>query len=86
LISQAQTAQRYLRIQVLGQMPANDLISTIGHELQHALEVAAATEVQDQPGLERLYRQIGQTGAIKQSYDTAAAQAAGRRIRLELAG
>ena len=85
LISQPHTAQRYLRIQVLGQMPGNDLISTIGHELQHALEVAAAPEVQDQSGLERLYRQIGQTGAAKQSYDTAAAQATGRRIRMELA-
>jgi hypothetical protein len=86
LISQVHTAQRYLRIQVLSQMPASDLISTIGHELQHALEVAAASDVQDQSGLERLYRQIGQAGSAKQSYDTAAAQEAGRRIRMELAG
>ena len=63
----------------------NDLISTIGHELQHALEVAAATDVKDQRGLERLYQQIGQAGLDKRSYDTEAAQVTGRRIRAELA-
>ena len=86
LISQGRGAQRYLRIQVMSQTAANDLISTIGHELQHALEIAAAGDVQDQLGLERLYQQIGRTGLDKHSYDTEAAQNTGRRIRSELAG
>ena len=85
LIPQAPGGQRYLRIQVSAQTAGNDLISTIGHELQHALEVAAATDVKDQRGLERLYQQIGQAGLDKRSYDTEAAQVTGRRIRAELA-
>ena len=85
LIPQAPGGQRYLRIQVNAHSAGNDLISTIGHELQHALEVAAATDVTDQSGLERLYQQIGQAGLDKRSYDTEAAQVTGRRIRAELA-
>jgi hypothetical protein len=86
LIPHSPGGPRYLRIQVMTQASGNDLIATIGHELQHALEVAAATDVQDQLGLERLYQQIGQAGIDKRSYDTEAARTTGRKIRAELAG
>ncbi len=84
LIPHAPGGPRYLRIQVMTHTSGNDLIATIGHELQHALEVAAASDVEDQIRLERLYQQIGQPGIDKRSYDTAAAQEMGRRIRSEL--
>jgi len=43
-------AQRYLRIQVLDHLSPEETISLIGHELRHALEVAAAPDVRDQQG------------------------------------
>lgn len=85
LIPQSPRGPRYLRIQVMTHTPGNDLIATIGHELQHALEVAAASDVRDQMGMERLYQQIGHSGIDKRTYDTEAAQTVGRRIRAELA-
>jgi hypothetical protein len=78
--------QRYLRIQVGSLAASNDLIAIIGHELQHALEIAEAHDVRDQRGLVRLYEVIGRPASGAHSYDTAAAQQAGRRVRTELAG
>jgi hypothetical protein len=78
--------QRYLRIQILDHLSPEDTIALIGHELRHALEVAAAPEVKDQKGLMELYQRIGQPGGRIHSYDTRAAQNTGRRVRNELAG
>ena len=86
MIVPVRTAQRYLRIQVLDGLTPFDTIALIGHELQHALEVAAAPDVRDQRGLTELYERIGTAGSQGQSYDTTAAQNTGRRVRLELAG
>jgi hypothetical protein len=77
---------RYLRVQVEAHRNVDDLISTIGHELQHALEIAGAPDVQDQGGLVRLYKRIGEAGPGEHSYDTEAARIAGRLVRAELAG
>ena len=79
-------AQRYLRIQVLDRLSPFDTIALIGHELRHALEVAAAPDVRDQTGLTQLYRRIGTAGGKGHSFDTLAAQNTGRRVRRELAG
>ncbi len=78
--------QRYLRIQVLARLSPFDTIALIGHELRHALEVAAAPDVRDQTGLTELYKRIGTAGGQVHSYDTRAAQTSGRRVRVELAG
>src|SRR5436189_4442 len=48
-------AQRYLRIQILNHLSPEESIALIGHELRHALEVAAAPDVRDQQGLIDLY-------------------------------
>jgi len=77
---------RYLRIQVARDASKSAQIAAIAHELQHALEVAHAPEVRDEQGLERLYRRIGIRGAVHGSYDTEAAQIAGRRVLMEIAG
>lgn len=77
---------RYLRVQIARDGSKSAQIAAIAHELQHALEVAHAPEVRDEAGLERFYRRIGIRGAIERSYDTAAAQLAGRRVRLEVEG
>jgi hypothetical protein len=78
--------QRYLRIQVLDRLSPNETIALIGHELRHALEVAAAPDVRDQRGLEALYERIGEPGGQLHTFDTRAAQNTGRRVKMELAG
>jgi hypothetical protein len=76
---------RYLRIEVGHHRGGDDLIALIGHELFHALEIASAREVRDEPALAGLYRRIGfRSGSIHQ-FDTRAAVAAERRVRQELA-
>lgn len=60
------------------------LISLIGHELQHAAEVAAASEVVDDATLTALYRRIGDPSS--HGWDTIAARAMGSVVADELAG
>jgi hypothetical protein len=76
--------QRYLRIQVQGTLQGDQLISLIGHELKHALEVAGDPSVVDERGLARLYRRIGDGAGGMHLYDTEAARMTGRTIRNEL--
>jgi hypothetical protein len=82
----AHNGHRYLRVQISGDGTRNMQIAAIAHELQHALEVAEAPEVQDEAGLARHYERIGVQGAMARSYDTLAAQATGRRVLLEVQG
>ena len=58
-------------------------IALLGHELQHALEVAAAPEVRDSKGLAALYRRIGWEGQ-KDRFETAAARSVGNQVRAQL--
>jgi hypothetical protein len=82
--------QRYLRVQLRVSLTAEETIATIGHELQHAVEIAAERDVRDDASLVSLYHRIGVEGssdatAATYSFDTEAAQRAGRQVRLELA-
>jgi hypothetical protein len=74
---------RYLRIQLTLRGPMDDSVALLGHELQHAVEIADAVEVSDERGMEALYTRIGVRGGAH-IYDTFAAQEMGRRIRREL--
>ena len=64
-----------LRVLVLGVL--------LGHELQHAIEVAQEAWVHDQATLTALYQRIGMHGG-HHVYDTIAAQQVGRMVRREL--
>lgn len=75
---------RYLRAQVVIDLEGDALLSIAGHELQHALEVAAHPEVRDIASLGSLYARIGIGMSRKGRFDTAAAQQAGRKVRSEL--
>lgn len=74
---------RYVRIQLTLRGAMEDAIALLGHELQHAVEIADAVEVSDERGMEALYARIGVRGGVH-IYDTFAAQEMGRRIRREL--
>lgn len=76
---------RYVRIQILLRGTPEDTIGVLGHELQHAIEVADAPEVGDQDALAQLYQRIGMRGG-PHVYDTIAAQDTGRAVLKELLG
>ena len=60
-------------------------IAMLGHELQHAVEVAQTAQIRDKEGLRRFYALHGVGGAIEGSYETDAARQAEVAIRKELA-
>ena len=78
--------QRYLRIQVRGDLSRAELIPLIAHELRHALEVADEPSVRDQAAMIELYERIGEASTGPHAYDTAAARSTGKQVRSELAG
>lgn len=75
---------RYLRVQVLMGRSVVDTMSTVGHELQHAFEVATNEQVRDQGSFAALYALIGDRPVRPDQYDTPAAREAGRRVRSEM--
>ena len=76
---------RYVRIQLALRGAPEDGIAVLGHELQHAVEVAEAIDVTDGQGLAKLYQRIGLRSG-PEVYDTVAAQQTGRTVRRELGG
>lgn len=77
--------QRYLRIHIRADLSSREAIALIGHEMQHALEVAGHADVKDSGGLIKLYERIGHPSGGEHVYDTIAAQDTGRQVRRELA-
>ncbi|MEO5740019.1 MAG: hypothetical protein ABIS29_05445 [Vicinamibacterales bacterium] len=79
---------RYLRASISNALGPDQMIATIGHELQHAVEVIEDEAVNDEETLVALYRRIGQqSGAASPSrWETEAAQRTGFVVRKELAG
>ena len=74
---------RYLRAQVRAGRGAVDTMSVVGHELQHALEVALHDNVRDEKAFTALYVRIGDR-PDPHRFDTAAAREVGWRVRREL--
>ena len=78
--------ERYLRIQIRHDLPKRAAIALIGHEMRHALEIAAAAHVRDVGGSIKLYEEIGHSSGGEHTYDTVAAQDTGRKVLSELVG
>jgi|SRR4051812_6720149 len=76
---------RYVRIQIALRGAPEDSVAVLGHELQHAVEVANAQYVVDQASMAKLYERIGSRGG-EHVYDTLAAQEMGRLVRREMQG
>ena len=75
---------RYVRIQIALRGSPDDSVALLGHELQHAIEIAQAIDVADEAGMVKLYQRIGLRGGLH-LFDTVAAQEMGRTVRRELA-
>lgn len=80
-------SDRYLRIVVSRALSEDRLIAVVGHELQHAREVAAAASVTDSKTMLALFRQTGFRecrGVIGECYETRVAIATEDAILKEL--
>ena len=76
---------RYVRISLNPELNTDVAIATLGHELQHALEVANAREIVNERALEQFYQKHGDISrANVNGWDTAAARLAGDDVRREL--
>jgi hypothetical protein len=73
--------RRYLMVTVNRQYMGCQLMALLGHELQHAAEIADEPSVVDERSMSAHYRRIGfRTGSQAEQYDSAAAIETGRRI------
>lgn len=77
---------RYLRAAINFDLSADQVIATLAHELQHAVEVIDDRSVVDERSLVALYRRIGKPSRpeLNSGWETAAAQAMGYQVRREL--
>lgn len=75
---------RYVRIQIHALLSSDDLIVVLGHELQHALEIALTPAIRDEPSMRRFYQRAGAGMSDAQGFETAAARIAGDRVQHEL--
>lgn len=77
---------RYVRVSLNPELSEQLQIASLGHELQHAVEVIDAPDVVDTPTLMALYRRIGHQRSMHElRWDTAAANRIGEQVRSELA-
>jgi hypothetical protein len=76
---------RYLRVTINTEQSSDQMIATLAHELQHALEVSGDESVIDQRTLAGLYKRIGRPSVqATAGYETDAAHATGLQVRREL--
>lgn len=77
---------RYVRVSLSPELGGETLIAVLGHELQHAMEVALAPSIVDEPSLEAYYQKHGiSTRSHSSGWDTQAARDAGDLVRREIA-
>ena len=80
---------RYVLVHLAFDRPWQRQIATLGHELQHAVEIAEQPDIVDAAALARAYTRIGFVRPATQhairSFDTLAAIMAGEQVRRELA-
>jgi hypothetical protein len=76
---------RYVRISWSPEIGTTAAIATLGHELQHALEVAHEPSIVSASSLEAFYRRHGIDMRSNNGWDTIAARERGDAVRRELA-
>jgi hypothetical protein len=81
----ATATSRVLRIVIGLTVDRTARIALLGHELQHAVEVAGAPNIRSSTALADYYRSHGVPGATQHAYETEAARLTAERIRREAA-
>jgi hypothetical protein len=81
----ASTVFRYVRVVLSLELTTPQMMTTLGHELQHAVEVSEVSWVRDRGSFVRYYRQTGLHRFQSRAFDTKAAQEASERVLQELA-
>jgi hypothetical protein len=77
---------RYLRISLNPMNTRAEMLAMIGHELQHAVEIAGEPGIRSASDLSRHYKRIGLMGRRGETWDTQAARDAGMRVAREIEG
>jgi hypothetical protein len=75
---------RYVRIEVVPGGNVAEMIALVGHELQHAVEIAGAPSVRDRQSLARFYLGMAENLNAGARYDSAEARLMEDRVRKEL--
>jgi hypothetical protein len=76
---------RYLRIEIECRQSRADQISALGHELQHAIEIAESSAIVGPQSVRALYEGIGfATDGSGRHFESAAARNIGTRVRREV--
>lgn len=77
---------RYLRATINTEQSFDQMIATLAHELQHAVEVSDDDSVSDQRSMQELYKRIGRPSlsGMSAGWETTAAQETGIQVRREL--
>jgi hypothetical protein len=83
----AAPGRRYLRVSIDRRIGGCQRLALLGHELQHAVEIADAMEVVDAEGVASLYKRIGfRSDRGRDCYDSQLAIQTGQRIQREVLG
>jgi hypothetical protein len=77
---------RYVRISLNPELTGETLVAVLGHELQHALEVALSPSIVDERSLQAFYSRNGiSMSSHTNGWDTIAARDTGELVRREIA-
>lgn len=77
---------RYIRIEVVPTGNFHEMVALVGHELQHAAEIAGAPRIRDRQTLAHFYLGMGENALSNGQYDSAEARVTEERIKRELVG
>jgi hypothetical protein len=80
----AVTNARYVRVTLNRMMSPEQLIELLGHELQHAVEIAHAPDVRNHDAMIALYKRIGFHRSGPHQFETALARQIAARVRAEI--
>jgi hypothetical protein len=80
----ATASVRYVRIEVVPVKNTRDMVALIGHELQHAVEIADAPRIRDRQSLAQFYRLMSGNSSSTTEYDSADARLMEERVRREM--
>ena len=77
---------RYIRIEVVPSGNFHEMVALVGHELQHAVEIAGAPRIRDRQTLAQFYLGMGENMLSKGQYDSTEARVTEDRVKRELIG